>query len=423
MKNNVSINSIMSRVQTTAFNKTTGSAIWHSKPRPKQHFFPLTERDYCEAVKRGFQYGIDQMPILSISAKDYPYCDFNCIDCLACPSREWALTDNHIKYPIIPLDTYKKILKDIAKYSSDRGCDSVRFEFCGEGNPDLYKDRIQILEHANQECNMGIVYVSTGSCISDDLLKSLVENASFIRISFPGISPDAYKYYSNQRSCNQFTYNDALLLLDKLCNERAKLGREDSLMLGTRTCIRPLNAGHYTDFIRTISEMGIDAFQGVKVLVPDFESVKNEIVTDAVIDELLDLPEVAHLHGLKNFQIPSDLKTVFKERVIEEKDKAELDACWSSIVSPPMYGTNLMCCVLWDKITDLNYHYGILDGTPGEIEKVMHSERAKFIAQNCPHNCKECPSINDNNFMQSLWRALSRNENDINNIVFVTNYN
>ena len=62
---------------------------------------------------------------------------------------------------------------------------------CGEGNPDLYKHRIEMLEYANQECNMGLVYVSTGSKITDELLECLINNVSFIRISFPGLGANA----------------------------------------------------------------------------------------------------------------------------------------------------------------------------------------------------------------------------------------
>ncbi len=48
-----------------------------------------------------------------------------------------------------------------------------------------------MLEYANQECNMGLVYVSTGSKITDELLECLINNVSFIRISFPGLGANA----------------------------------------------------------------------------------------------------------------------------------------------------------------------------------------------------------------------------------------
>ena len=248
----------------------------------------------------------------------------------------------------------------------------------------------------------------------------MVENASFIRISFPGISTDSYKAYSNQKSKNnEFSYNDAIHLLDKLCNARARIGREDSLLIGTRTCIRSLNAGHYDDFIKTIVNVGVDVFQGVKVLVPDFERVKDEIVSLDVIEELVALKETAYSYGLKDYQIPNDLNTIYNNRAMVEREKPS--RCWSSLISPPLYGTNLMCCVLWDRITDLNYHYGILEGRKGELEELMHGERAKFIMKNCPKNCTECCSFKDNSFMESLWRVLKLQEN-LDAVKFITNY-
>lgn len=413
-------NSIITAKQFSAVDMKTGKTIWFSRSRSPQHLYPLTEKNYCEAIKYAVQYGLDQMPILSVSAKDFPYCDFDCIDCLACPSRRWAVTDQHIKYPIIPIDMYKKILDEISAYSNRRGFNTVRFEVCGEGNPDLYKDRIKMLEYANQKCNMGVVYVSTGSQISDELLDCLVNNVAFIRISFPGISPEAYRIYSNQKPRNKnFSYNDAIHLLDKLCNARAKAGREDSLLIGTRTCIRPLNAGHYDDFIHTIANVGVDVFQGVKVLIPDFESVKNETVSQEVIEELVTLKETSYSYGLKDYQIPNDLNTIYNNRTMVEREKPT--RCWSSLISPPLYGTNLMCCVLWDRITDLNYHYGIMEGKENELENLMHGKRAKFIMENCPKNCTECCSFKDNNFMESLWRVLKLHEN-LDDVKFITHY-
>lgn len=417
MDNKLSLkNSILTAKRFSAINMSTGKTIWSSRSRSPQHLYPLTEKDYCEAIKYAIQYGIEQMPILSVSAKDFPYCDFDCKDCLACPSRAWAIKNQHIKYPIIPIDKYKKILTEISTYSQKRGFNQVRFEVCGEGNPDLYKNRIEMLEHANQVCNMGIVYVSTGSHISDELLESLVKNVSFIRISFPGISTEAYRTYSNQ---NTFSYSDAIRLLDKLCNVRTKLGKEDTLLIGTRTCIRPLNAGHYDEFIRTISNIGVDVFQGVKVLVPDFESVKSENISQKEIEELINLNEQAYSYGLKDFQIPNNLNTVYKNRTIVERDKPT--HCWSSLISPPLYGTNLMCCVLWDRITNLKYHYGIMEGNENELETLLHNENTDFIMQNCPRNCTECPNLNDNSFMESLWRILKFQDN-LDNVKFITHY-
>lgn len=420
MKKTFYKNRILKAKQFSAVDMKTGKTIWFSHSRSPQHLYPLTEKDYCEAIKYAVQHGISHMPILSVSSKDFPYCDFNCKDCLACPSREWAIKEQHIKYPIIPINKYKKILDEISAYSAKRGFNTVRFEICGEGNPDLYKERIEMLEYANEKCNMGIVYVSTGSKISDELLECLVKNVDFIRISFPGISPKSYEAYSNQKTRNNnFSYSNAIHLLDKISNVRSKVGREDSLLIGTRTCIRPLNAGHYDEFIHTIANIGVDVFQGVKVLIPDFESVKSEIVSKDVIEELITLKETAYLYGLKDYQIPNDLNTLYKNRTMVEKDKPT--KCWSSLISPPLYGTNLMCCVLWDRIIDSNYHYGIMEGKENELEDLMHGKKSQFIMNNCPKNCTECCSYQDNSFMESLWRVLKLHEN-LDDVKFITNY-
>ena len=80
-----------------------------------------------------------------------------------------------------------------------------------------------------------------------------------------------------------------------------------------------------------------------------------------------------------------------------------------------------MSCVHWDRITDLNYHYGIMEGEENELEGLMHGESANFIMKNCPRNYTECPSLKDNGFMESLWRVLKFQEN-LDNIKFITHY-
>ena len=392
----------------TAMNVKTGETFWYTDRVFPQHFYPLSIKDYCEAVKIGVKEGIHRMPILSVSAKDYPYCDFNCVDCLACPSREWAVKNGHIKYPVIPIEMYKNILKEISRYSMERGCNHVRFEICGEGNPDLYKERTQMVEFATHEAGMKIVYVSTGSMMKEELIDCLVRNASCIRISFPGISHDAYEAYSDQHNVH-FTYEDAVKLVEKITSKRAQYGREDELLVGVRTCIRPLNEGYYRNFLSTMGSIGVDAFQGVKVLTPEFEKHREQEMSLGTIIELAKLREDYKWLGIKNFQIPTYLNQIYNDRAFKGNEKPS--TCWSSIVSPPLYGTNLMCCVLWDRITDLAYHYGIMEGRTMELEEMMNGANAQFIRANCPKNCKDCCAHNDNRFMESLWKNLKSMEN------------
>ena len=71
--------SILRAKQFSAVDVKTGRTLWISRTRSPQHLYPLTEKDYCEAIKYAVQYGIEEMPILSVSAKDFPYCDFDCL--------------------------------------------------------------------------------------------------------------------------------------------------------------------------------------------------------------------------------------------------------------------------------------------------------------------------------------------------------
>ena len=404
--------------QIMAINKKTEEIIWKTNKIFPQHFYPLSVKDYCEAVKIAVKEGIEKIPILSISSKDFPYCDFDCLDCLACPSREWAITDKHIKYPVIPIKKYKKVLDEIARYSRARGCEHVRFEICGEGNPDLYKNRIEMIEYATQQCGMEIVYVTTGSGISEELMDCLVRNSACIRISFPGITSQAYQVYSNQK-VYKFGYEDAVTLLEKVTNKRKEFNREEELLIGVRTCIRPLNDGNYKKFLTKMGNIGVDVFQAVKVLTPEYGKYKEEIMSREVIKELLELKKSYREIGLKDFQIPDDLNNIYNDRSLIEKKKPS--KCWSSIVSPSLYGTNLICCVLWDRITDLSYHYGIMEGKVEELEKMMTGKNAQYIREHVPGVCEECCSYYDNNFMEDLWKVLTVQDN-VDDIEFLFKY-
>lgn len=272
-----------------------------------------------------------------------------------------------------------------------------------------------MIEYAVQKCNMGIVYVSTGSRVSEELADCLVANAACIRISFPGINPTAYKYYSGQTAGNSFTYEDAMCVLEKLCNKRREKGREGDLLIGTRTCIRPLNDGSYKDFLSRIGQYGVNAFQAVQVLTPEFGKHQHDEISEQAINELLELKRLYRKYGLMSYQIPNVLTKTYNDRTLRVSEKPQ--RCWSSLVSPLLYGTNLISCALWDRITNPQYHYGIMEGEPGELREMMNGANADFIKENCPHNCTNCCSRNDNEFLESLYGALKSQDN-VDNVKF-----
>lgn len=399
-------------------NKLTGDIIFETSELYPQHFYPLTILDYANAIKRGMKSNVDNLPILSISTKDYPYCDFGCRECLADPTRMWGI--KNLDKCVLELDEYKKILKEIARYSKARGCDSVRLEMCGEGNPDMYKHRAEIIKFAKEECNMGVVYISTGSRMSEDIMEALAKYAYYIRISLPGISKEAYEYYSNQPGKEKFTYDDAMKLLKKLCALRKKYKRENELMIGVRTCIRKKNEGHYIELTEKLGKMGVNSFQMVKVLTDHIEDKKDIELSEKTQEDLIKISECYRDLGLQHIQTPKLLDKLYIDRefVVNKKPTK----CFSSIVSPILYGNSLIVCIHWDKIRDKeNAYYGILTGKENELEELMQGKNAVKIRSQYPQKCHDCCALNDNLMLEVIRSNLAL-FNDVDIIDFMLVY-
>ena len=237
--------------------------VFEDRKRYSQHFFPLSVTDYAKAMY-DFERHKKPIPILSVDSHDILKCDFRCQDCLSAHGTNFPVRQFPKDNFKMNLETYKRMLKSIAEYSGRRGFSGVRFEQSGEGNPDYYKHRQEILKYA-KELGMRSVYVSTGSQVDDNLMKSLVDNTSFIRISFPGIG-ESYRHYSGQ---NAFTFTDALKKLHHIIQERDKQGRNKDLMVGARVALRKEHGDSYSNFANTLKDIGVDSLQIVKILVPE----------------------------------------------------------------------------------------------------------------------------------------------------------
>ena len=385
------------------YNKKTKEVVFETSAVYPQHFYPLSIYDYAIAIKEMLKKDIEELPILSVSSKDYPYCDFKCKDCLADPSRKWAI--DNLKEPEIELEKYKKILKSISDYSKSKGVDSVRFEFCGEGNPDLYKYRSEIIEYAAKECNMGVVYISTGSKMNDKLKNTLAKYAAYIRISLPGITNESYDYYSEQKSINKFTFDSSMKLLNELVHLRKKNKREDELLIGVRTCMRKKNNGHYLELADRLGKMGIDSFQIVKVLTDNQEIVLKNYLDDETRKEVKTIEKNYKKYGLIHLQVPDILDKLYLDRTFHKLKKPS--KCFSSMVSPILYASNLITCIHWDKIKDKQFHYGKLDGSENEVYNLIYGERGQTIRNSIPQQCSNCCALNDNLMLEAIRTQLS----------------
>lgn len=370
-----------------------------------QHFYPLSILDYANTMLKYMKKEITNLPIMSLDSHDYNFCDFNCKDCLAVDTREWA--KKHLNFVNFDPDHYEKVLSEIARYSKQRGCDSIRFEMSGEGNPDMYPYRARIIKYAATECNMKPVYISSGSMLDEDTIDALAKYAYYIRISLPGTNDISYDIYSAQkRKKDKFTYEKAMDLIEKLVQKRKEYGREGELMIGARTCMRPENENSYIDTAKRLGKIGADSFQIVKILIPIGEEIEKYKLTDNTIKELSVLKSKYKDYGLLHVQVPHDLDYIYYDRKIEDNKKPS--QCYSSFVSPILYGPNLVICTHWEKIKDKeNSHYGHLIGKKGELEEIMCGDNANRIRRCVPERCSSCCSIFDNQTLEVIRAQLA----------------
>jgi hypothetical protein len=394
------VSKISQLLQKNTFEILDGSneVVARIKNINNKHFFPLTLIDYANAFKNLLNNSIPSFPIISVDSHDHNLCDFKCEDCLSIETQKWNRDILHFKE--FEIDHYKSILKEIARYSLLRKHNSVRLEFSGEGNPDLYEFRKEIIKYAVLECNMKIVYVSSGSKLNDDLVRTLVKYASYIRISLPGLGNEAYKKYSRQ---DGFTYDVALNLLYEIANLRYKYNRKDELMIGIRTCIRPENENYYLYTANKAFIYQLDSFQIVKVLISRDRNYKDYKLDKNTINELQNT--IALYSEKLHISVPDDLDYIYYDRAIQHERKQT--TCYSSMLCPILYGPNLVVCTHEDKIKDIEkYHYKFLCGDKFELEDVMMGERADSIRENIPFFCQNCCSISDNIIFNAIRSIL-----------------
>src|SRR3989338_8118733 len=332
-----------------------GKIVFEDRKRYVQHFFPLSVIDYAKAMYNFERYK-KPIPILSVDSHDVLQCDFRCQDCLSAHGTNFPVKQFPRDNFRMDLETYKRMLKEIADYSEKKGFKGIRFEQSGEGNPDYYKHRQEILRHA-RELGMQSVYVSTGSKIDEGLRKALIENSSFIRISFPGIG-ESYKRYSGQ---SEFTFTDALNGLGRIINE----GKKPS------------------DFL-------------------------------LISKDIYDLEETETLDDSNfNVSIPHGLDSMVYSREIE--NRAEFPTqCFSARFQPVLAGRSLFVCTISDVMYSHNLRLGTFVNEEGELERFLHSENIDKVTTGIPAKCKSCSNIYDNMLLFSLQKLFRTNPQKLN---------
>lgn len=399
--------------------KKTNRVVFELNMIQNQHYYPLSILDYANAMLEYMKHNISNLPIMSLDSHDYNFCDFHCKDCLAVDTRNWV--KDNLGFTKFDIEHYKKVIKEISRYSKQRGLDSIRFEMSGEGNPDMYPERAELIRYAAEECNMKCVYITSGSRLDEETIDALAKYAYYIRISLPGTNDEAYKIYSAQKGIKDpFTYEKAMNLIEKLIKKRKEYGREGELMIGARTCMRPENEGGYIKTAKRLGKMGADSFQIVKILIPIGDKIEKYKLTKETISELNKLHTNYEEYGLMHIQVPHNLDYIYYDRKLEDKQKPS--RCYSSLVSPILYGPNLIVCTHWEKIKDIKEsHYCKMTGKEKELEKIMEGKHAQKIRQRVPEKCSSCCSIFDNQVLDMI-RAQLALATDLDDLEFYLTY-
>lgn len=387
------------RFQGFIITNEQGEVVFEDRKRYSQHFFPLSVLDYARAMYNLEKYN-QQVPILSVDSHDVLACDFRCKDCLSAHGTNFPVGQFPKDNFKMDLETYKRMLKSIVEYSERRGFTGVRFEQSGEGNPDYYEHRQEILKYA-KELGMQSVYVSTGSKIDNDLRKALVDNSSFVRISFPGIG-ESYKYYSGQES---FTFADAMKGLELIIGERDKQGR-DGLMIGARVALRERHEGSYFKFADGLKKMGVDSLQIVKILVPEGKKPSDFPITPTGVENL----EQARTLDDETFSIniPHRLDSLVYSREIENRQEFP-EQCFSALFQPVLAGRSLFVCTISDIMYSDNLRLGTFANEEGELERFLSPGNLARVTEGIPRQCRSCSNIYDNLLLFKLQKLFRTN--------------
>lgn len=323
---------------------------------------------------------------MAIDCHDCYECDFRCEDCLADETKKWFKENFNVFVNYSKeFEKYKIALQKIANYSSESGQANVRFEMSGEGNPDFYPYRNEIVEYAY---NLGMkpVYITSGSFVDDRLCQTLVQYCSYIRISLPGINNETYKHYSGQ---NRFLFDDSIRLVRKLVELRRKLNRENDLLIGVRCCMRP-------EFICDIKKavdlfvdnVGVDSFQIVRAIKNNYHTfAENSNKVPESFQEILRM-----LGQRRSVSIPDNVTVYYNTRATDPYYKET--RCFASELTPILYSNFLLPCTH----TRIIKSVGVL-GTDLSIADINSMA-------NTAETCQTCCAIKDNSIFNEIYDTV-----------------
>jgi len=181
-------------------------------------------------------------------------------------------------------DTLCLAIKEMAE------CGVKSLVFAGTGEPLLHPDLTSIVEYA-VSCGIDVGLSTNGALLNNKIMDSLVQNLSWIRISFNAGTPEDY---AKIHGCNESRY----LLVKNNIKKLLELKKEkkSTITIGVQSLILEENCDGLLLLAQTMKTIGVDYFS-LKPYSPHPDSIHttsikgDEIITEELYEKIESLSE------------------------------------------------------------------------------------------------------------------------------------
>jgi len=298
----------------------------------------------------------------------------------------------------IPFDRLKNAVSEMAK----NGVKSLNF--AGEGEPLLYKNLPEIIEHCE---NVGIdSSLTTNFSITDEKsLEIYVKYCKWIKVSLNAGSAEVYAQIHRTKEDD---FNRVLENLKKSVEIRNHLGKGSTL--GAQMLLLPENFQTAAPLAKKLQEIGID-YLVIKPYSQHLSSITTEY-KDISYSDFMYLEKELEKYNTKTFNVIFRANTMKKlENTLERYEKCgAVPFFWGYIMSD---GSVFGCS---NHITNPDFCYGNIN--ENSFSEIWESDRRKanfeyiqntMNSQNCRLNCR----------MDEINRYLNELENPSPHVNFI----
>jgi len=198
------------------------------------YYYPVDPSHYVGLLRRG-----NIAELTSVEIWPNNYCNQSC---KFCNSDVYGLKGHQS----LPFDVLSKLISDLADL------DNKVVRFSGGGEPHLYEKMAEIIELIAVR-NMASFFITNGSVLSEELVRSLASFANLVRFSFNGGNQADYL-----EAHGRDHFHEAIRNMQRMVSERKKRDRENSLLLGATFILTPQNFTHLSDAVGIVRDCGFN---------------------------------------------------------------------------------------------------------------------------------------------------------------------